>query len=42
VIEPIVGEGGADTAYQYAYYMAEMPLLSGAHRIPPAAATQSK
>jgi len=40
VIEPIVGEGGADTAYQYAYYMAEMPLLPGAHRIPPPAATQ--
>jgi hypothetical protein len=42
LIEPIVGEGGADTAYQYAYYMAEMPLLPGAHRIPPPAATQSK
>lgn len=40
LIEPIVGEGGADTVYQYAYYMAEMPLLPGAHRIPPPAATQ--
>jgi serine/threonine protein kinase len=40
LIEPIVGEGGADTAYQYAYNMAEMPLLPGAHRIPPPAATQ--
>jgi hypothetical protein len=37
VIEPIVGEGGADTAYEYAYFMAEMPLLSGEHRIPPPA-----
>ena len=40
LIEPIVGEGGADTAYEYAYFMAEMPLLPGAHRIPPPAATQ--
>ena len=40
LIEPIEGEGGADTAYQYAYYLAEMPLLPGAHRIPPPAATQ--
>ena len=37
LIEPIVGEGGATTAYEYAYYMAEMPLLTGAHRIPPPA-----
>jgi hypothetical protein len=34
-IEPIPGEGGADTAYEYAYFMAEMPLLPGEHRIPP-------
>lgn len=40
LIEPIVGEGGADTAYQYAYNMAEMPLLPGEHRIPSPAATQ--
>ncbi len=36
-IEPIVGEGGADTAYEHAYLMTQMPLLSGAHRVPPAA-----
>jgi hypothetical protein len=42
LIEPIVGEGGADTAYEYAYYLAEMPLLPGAHRIPSPASTQSK
>jgi hypothetical protein len=35
IIEPIIGEGGADTAYQSAYRMAEMPLLPGEHRIPP-------
>lgn len=35
LIEPIVGEGGADTVYEHAYYMAEMPLLPGVHRIPP-------
>ncbi len=39
LIEPIVGEGGADTAYEYAYFMTEMPLLPGAHRIPPPVAT---
>jgi hypothetical protein len=33
-IEPIVGEGGAETAYQYAYNMAVMPLLAGAHQVP--------
>ncbi len=37
LIEPIVGEGGGDTAYEHAYYMAEMPLLMGGHRIPPPA-----
>ena len=42
VIEPIAGEGGADTAYAYAYFMAEMPLLPGAHRIPPPAPTEQK
>jgi hypothetical protein len=42
IIEPIVGEGGADTAYEQAYYLAEMPILLGAHRIPPPAATQSE
>jgi serine/threonine protein kinase len=42
LIEPIVGEGGAYTAYEHAYYMAEMPLLQGAHQIPPPAATKTK
>lgn len=37
LIEPITGEGGGDTAYEHAYYMAEMPLLIGRHRIPPPA-----
>jgi len=35
-IEPIIGEGGAETAYKYAYDMAMMPLLPGAHQLPPA------
>lgn len=39
IIEPTLGECGADTAYEYAYYMADMPLLTGEHRIPPAANT---
>jgi serine/threonine protein kinase len=42
LIEPISGEGGADTAYDYAYFMAEMPLLPGKHRIPPPAPTEQK
>jgi hypothetical protein len=27
-IEPIPGEGGADTAYEHAYYMADLPILA--------------
>ncbi|MBI5953221.1 MAG: protein kinase [Chloroflexi bacterium] len=42
IIEPVTGEGGADTAYQSAYLMAEMPLLPGAHRLPPPAADENK
>ena len=41
LIEPIVGEGGADTAYTQAYQMADMPLLTGEHRIPPPASTDN-
>jgi len=40
IIEPIAGEGGADTAYEYAYLMSQMPLLTGEHRIPPPAETK--
>lgn len=39
LIEPIISEGGATTAYEHVYYMAEMPLLAGAHRIPRPAPT---
>lgn len=39
LIEPIPGEGGGDTAYEHAYYMADMPLFLGANRIPPPAQT---
>jgi serine/threonine protein kinase len=42
LIEPIRGEGGATTAYEYAYYMADMPLLPGAQRIPAPAQTPRK
>ena len=41
-IDPILSEGGATTAYEEVYYMAEMPLLLGVHRIPPPAPTPSK
>jgi serine/threonine protein kinase len=37
IIEPVVGEGGADTAYEYAYNLTIMPLLPGAHQLPPPA-----
>ncbi len=37
LIEPIAGEGGAATAYEYAYYMADMLLLPGADKVPPPA-----
>jgi serine/threonine protein kinase len=37
LIEPIVGEGGASTAYDFAYNAALMQLLPGEHRIPPPA-----
>ncbi len=42
LIEPITGEGAGATAYDHAYYMAEMPLLIGEHRIPPPAPTPNK
>lgn len=42
IIEPITGEGGGDTAYEHAYYMAEMPLFTGKDRIPPPASTPAR
>ncbi|MBL8103766.1 MAG: protein kinase [Anaerolineales bacterium] len=35
-IDPIPGEGGANTAYQHAYYMADMPILAGEDQMPAA------
>ena len=37
LIEAVPGECGAGTAYEFAYLMAEMPLLPGADRMPPPA-----
>ena len=34
-IEPITGEGGADSAYESAYSISEMPIFTGPERIPP-------
>ena len=34
IIEPIPGEGGAVTAYEHAYYMADMDILPGASQSP--------
>jgi hypothetical protein len=33
-IEPIPGEGGAATAYEHAYYMADMVIVPGAGQPP--------
>ena len=42
LIEPIVGEGGADTAYQYAYYMAGNATPAGRASHPAASGNSSK
>ncbi|MFN8381176.1 MAG: protein kinase [Anaerolineales bacterium] len=34
-IDPIPGEGGANTAYQHVYYMADMLILAGEDQMPP-------
>lgn len=41
LIEPMIGEGGGDTAYEHAYYMAEMPLFIGIDRVPAPAPIQT-
>lgn len=35
LIEALPGECGADSAYEFAYSMADMPLLPGENRVPP-------
>lgn len=35
LIEPLPGECGADSVYEFAYSMADMPLYPGENRIPP-------
>ncbi|MFN8404296.1 MAG: protein kinase [Anaerolineales bacterium] len=35
LVEPTVGECGADKAYEYGWYMADMPLYIGADKFPP-------
>ena len=32
-VDPIPGEGGAATAYEHAYYMANMEILVGANQV---------
>jgi serine/threonine protein kinase len=34
-IDPVAGECGADTAYEYAYFMADFQILPGRNRVPP-------
>jgi tRNA A-37 threonylcarbamoyl transferase component Bud32 len=34
IVEPIAGEGGAATAYEHAYYMADMRILSASNPTP--------
>ena len=40
-VDPIPGEGGVETAYQHAYYMADLVILPGQGRVPPPAPTPS-
>jgi serine/threonine protein kinase len=35
LVEPITGECGASKAYEYGWYMADMPLYTGPDRMPP-------
>lgn len=35
LVEPLPGECGADSAYEFAYRLADMPLFPGAERVPP-------
>jgi len=37
IVEPLPQEGGAETAYQHALYMADISVLSGPNRMPPPA-----
>ena len=34
-VDPVAGECGADTAYEHAYFMADMSIYTGPDRIPP-------
>jgi tRNA A-37 threonylcarbamoyl transferase component Bud32 len=34
-VEPVAGEGGAVTAYEHAYYMADMVIVPGTNQLPP-------
>jgi serine/threonine-protein kinase len=36
-VEPVPGEGGAQTALQHAGYMTDMPILEGTNQLPPPA-----
>jgi len=38
-VDPLPGEGGILTAYQHAYYMADLTILSGADQVMPAGVT---
>jgi serine/threonine protein kinase len=35
IYDPVLGECGADTAYDYAYWMADFQILPGPNRMPP-------
>ncbi|MDO8753956.1 MAG: hypothetical protein Q7J80_08700, partial [Anaerolineales bacterium] len=38
-VDPIAGEGGILTAYQHAYYMADLTILLGPDQLMPGAST---
>lgn len=35
LVEPTVGECGASKAYEYGWFMVDMPLYTGADKVPP-------
>jgi hypothetical protein len=39
IVDPLPQEGGAETAYQHALYMADISVLSGSNRMPPPASS---
>ncbi len=41
IVDPVIGEGGANTALEHAIYMVDMPIMAGANMLPPPVAPES-